>query len=342
MQCRWPLALLGLAVIVALVGLIIWNQSRSEMRDAVGQAAQAVNAVSDSAVIIAEKFRSGAITKTFVASLPKIENSGSGSLELAVLQSTETFRSEDSLRIGWDYVSLGTTVAEISVPVIYRYHLRLEESWRLEVSNQTCLVTAPPIRPTLPPSIDTGQMVKSSRNGWARFNAGEQLKAMEKSLTAKLSQYAGAEDRIALVREPARKTVAAFVRDWLLREDQWAGKSRHAARKFMEAAAGWVADTAEWGDGCRMDGSVRDEWAASKDAMREAADKERAMAEEMERQTAGAARAAAGELARVAADSDRRAAAARGELEEAEPHAREAAAAWREGMEAAERAAGGR
>ena len=221
MQCRWPLALLGLAVIVALVGLIVWNQSRSSMRDAVGQASQAVNAVSDSAVVIAEKFRSGAITKTFVASLPKIENSGSGSLELAVLQSTETFRSEDSLRIGWDYVSLGTTVAEISVPVIYRYHLRLEESWRLEVSNQTCLVTAPPIRPTLPPSIDTGQMVKSSRNGWARFNAGEQLKAMEKSLTAKLSQYAGAEDRIALVREPARKTVAAFVRDWLLREDQW-------------------------------------------------------------------------------------------------------------------------
>lgn len=221
MQCRWPLALLGLAVIVALVGLIVWNQSRSAMRDAFGQAAQAVNVVSDSAVVIAEKFRSGAITKTFVASLPKIENSGSGSLELAVLQSTETFRSEDSLRIGWDYVSLGTTVAEISVPVIYRYHLRLEESWRLEVSNQTCLVTAPPIRPTLPPSIDTGQMVKSSRNGWARFNAGEQLKAMEKSLTAKLSQYAGAEDRIALVREPARKTVAAFVRDWLLREDQW-------------------------------------------------------------------------------------------------------------------------
>lgn len=221
LQCRWPLALLGLAVVVALAGLIAWNQSQSAMRDAVGQAAQAVNAVSDGAVAIAEKFRSGAITKTFVASLPKIENSGSGRLELAVLQSTETFRSEDNLRIGWNYVSLGTTVAEISVPVTYRYHLQLEESWSLEVSNQTCLVTAPPIRPTLPPSIDTGQMVKSSRNGWARFNAGEHLEAMEKTLTAKLSQYAGEKDRIALVREPARKTVAAFVRNWLLREDQW-------------------------------------------------------------------------------------------------------------------------
>lgn len=218
---RWPLALLGLAVIVAIVGLIAWKQSQSAMREAVGQAAQAVSAVSDSAVAIAEKFRSGAITKTFIASLPKIENSGAGRLELAVLQSTETFRSEDNLRIGWNYVSLGTTVAEISVPVTYRYHLRLGEPWKLEVSNQTCLVTAPPIRPTLPPSIDTEQMVKSSRNGWARFNAGEQLEAMEKSLTAQLSKYAGEEDRIALVREPARKTVVAFVRNWLLREDQW-------------------------------------------------------------------------------------------------------------------------
>lgn len=221
LQCRWPLSLFGLAVIVAIVGLIAWNQSQSAMRDAVGQAAQAVNAASDSAIAFAEKFRSGTITKTFLASLPKIENSGSGRLELAVLQSTETFRSEDNLRIGWNYVSLGTTVAEISVPVTYRYHLRLGESWRLEVSNQTCLVTAPPIRPALPPSIDTGQMIKSSRNGWARFNAGEQLEAMEKSLTTKLSQYAGEEERIALVREPARKTVVAFVRNWLLREDQW-------------------------------------------------------------------------------------------------------------------------
>lgn len=238
MQCRWPLALLGLAAIAAIVGLSAWNQSQSAMRDAVGEAARAVNAVSDSAVAIAEKFRSGAITKTFIASIPKIENSGSGRLELAVLKSTETFRSEDNLRIGWDYVSLGTTVAEISVPVTYRYHLRLEESWRLEVSNQTCLVTAPSIRPTLPPSIDTGQMVKSSRNGWARFNAGEQLEAMEKSLTTQLSQYAGKEDRIALVREPARKTVAAFVRNWLLREDQWRQDRFHRVEvRFIDEPA---------------------------------------------------------------------------------------------------------
>ena len=150
------------------------------------------------------------------------------------------------------------------------------------------------------------------------------------------SGLAGAERAARERGEEARKMARTL--------DDWAGNSRHAARKLGAAAAGWVEDTADWEDGCRMDGGGRDEWMASRDAMREAADGERAMAEDMERQTAGAARVAAGELARVAADSDRRAAAARGELEgeEGGPGAREAAAAWKEGMEAAERAARGR
>lgn len=122
--------------------------------------------------------------------------------------------------------------------------------------------------------------------------------------------------------------------------DEWAGGSAETARMFRDAAAGWVANTAEWDDGCRMDGGGRAEWMASRDAMREAADGELARAEEMGRHTARAARIAAGELAHVAADSDRRAAAARGELEG--PDAQEAAAALRDAVAAAERAATGR
>ncbi len=220
-QYRWPLTLLGLAGIAAAAALLAWNRSQDTVRDAIGQTAETANTLSKRVEAIAEKFRSGSITETFIASLPKIESGGSGRLELAALSTTETFRSEDNRRIWWDAVSLGTTVTEISVPVTYRYHLRLEEAWTLEVSNQTCIVIAPPIHPTLPPGIDTGEMVKSSQNGWARFNAGAQLKTLEKSLTAKLTQYAGEAERIALIRESARKTVAAFVRNWLLQEDQW-------------------------------------------------------------------------------------------------------------------------
>ena len=122
--------------------------------------------------------------------------------------------------------------------------------------------------------------------------------------------------------------------------DMWAGNTREDARRFQESASRWAASRAAWEDGCRMDnsGGEMDGWTANANAMRKAADAERARAEDMGRQTAGAARAAAGELARVAADSDRRAAAV-GALDG--PDAQEAAAAWREGMEAAGRAGEG-
>ena len=128
--------------------------------------------------------------------------------------------------------------------------------------------------------------------------------------------------------EEARKMVRTL--------DRWSRASRQEARGFQKSASGWVANTAGWKDGHRMDRIAdRDGWMASRSAMRRAADAERSRAEDMERQTAWGARAAAGELARVAADSDRRAAAL-GVLDG--PDAQEAAAAWTEGMEAAGRA----
>jgi hypothetical protein len=54
-----------------------------------------------------------------------------------------------------------------------------------------------------------------------RFDAREQMTALEKSLTPTLSARAGSPANLALVRDTGRQRVAAFVRDWLLREDQW-------------------------------------------------------------------------------------------------------------------------
>jgi len=64
-------------------------------------------------------------------------------------------------------------------------------------------------------------MEKHSEAGWARFNAREQMEALEKSLTPTLSQYAADPRRVSLAREAARRAVAEFVRDWLLKEDHW-------------------------------------------------------------------------------------------------------------------------
>lgn len=180
------------------------------------------------------QFRQQTITQTFLSALPTLARTPGGTLELATAMSTETLARTDEKTIAWEMINLGKTVSEISVPVTYRYHLNLRDAWRLEVSGNTCLVRAPVIRPSLPPAIHTDKMQKRSDAGWARFDAREQMIELERSLTPRLSAQAGDPRRLALVREECRKTVAEFVRDWLLREDHW-GRDRFRSIKVVFA-----------------------------------------------------------------------------------------------------------
>jgi hypothetical protein len=107
------------------------------------------------------------------------------------------------------------------MPVSFRYHLRLSESWRLAARDQTCLVLAPQIRPSLPPAIHTAEMERRAESGWARFDKNDQLDALERSMTPSLEQRAGDAAHLQLVREASRQSVAGFVKKWLMREGQW-------------------------------------------------------------------------------------------------------------------------
>jgi hypothetical protein len=216
-RLRWPLTL----VVLAILALAAYRWTLREAGDFVGDAGDAVAAVGDQLASIGEKFRTGTITHTFVSSIPEIEGTGLGNLELATVEVNEIISITDEARILWDRVSLGETVSEIRIPVNYRYHLRLADPWRIEVSGQTCLVRAPRVRASQPPAIDTERMTKHSESGWGRFNAAEQLEELERSLTPTVERYAEDPRHIDLVREQARRTVAEFVRIWLLAEDHW-------------------------------------------------------------------------------------------------------------------------
>ncbi len=170
---------------------------------------------------IAAKFRQAHITETFTSALPKLARTPGGNLELATATATETLTRTDERTLAWDMIYLGKTVSEISVPVTYRFHLQLRDPWKLNVTGSTCIVRAPAIRPSLPPAIHTDGMQKRSDAGWARFDAREQMAELERSLTPRLARTAADPRRLALVREECRKTVAEFIRDWLLREDHW-------------------------------------------------------------------------------------------------------------------------
>jgi hypothetical protein len=218
---RWPLVIVTLGFMALFAFLaFLWITKRT-YDETLNRGGKAGEFAVQKAEAIAEKFLHGNITKAFVAAIPEISSTGAGNLELATSDQTETFRAEDEKSIFWDKLYLGKTISEIRVPVTYRYHLRLADPWKLDVSGQTCIVIAPPVRPSLPPAIHTDKMEKKSAAGWGRFNASEQMTGLEKTITPTLSQYASDEKHLVLAREQCRKTVAEFVKTWLLKEDHW-------------------------------------------------------------------------------------------------------------------------
>lgn len=219
---QWPKAVVAAAVVlVAAFALIAYLDTGGAIRDAVSRGFGLGDKILETGPKIAEKFRTGKITLTFRESLPRFRESRGDVLEVAVFESDEIFQLTDERRIAWDLIYLGTTVAEIRVPATFRYHVRLSDDWRLETRGQVCLVSAPPLRPSLPPAIHTDRMEKFAENGWARFDKNEKLDQLERNLTPALAQRAADPDHLRLARERARYGVAEFVKNWLLREDHW-------------------------------------------------------------------------------------------------------------------------
>lgn len=207
---RWPLALIAAVLIASGAGYLVY-------RETLHRAGQLAEKVED----VARRFWSGDVTQRFVSSLPEVTSAEGGRLELATLETTETFSRTDEQWIFWDLIPLGTVVSEIQVPVTYRYHLRLADPWRVEIEGGVCTVYAPRLRPSQPPAIHTDGMVKRTTEGWLRFDGAAQLAELERGLTPQLTLMASDPRRVDQVREASRRAVAEFVRTWLLREQQW-------------------------------------------------------------------------------------------------------------------------
>jgi hypothetical protein len=211
----WATAMIGATVVIlAAFALYAYLQTVRGIKDTVDKVASA-------APEIARNFLTGNITHAFRESIPQITSTQGDILELALYRCDETFKRTDEKWTGWGWVYLGTTVAEIRVPVSFRYHLRLSDPWRLATRDRTCIVLAPRIRPSLPPAIHTSEMERRAESGWARFDKNEQLEELARSMTPSLEQRAGDAAHLQLVREASRQSVAAFVRKWLMRESQW-------------------------------------------------------------------------------------------------------------------------
>ncbi len=169
------------------------------------------------------KLTSQEITHAFRESVTQITSTQGDVLEVATLETDETITKYDMKSMFNDLVYLGTTVSEVRVPVVYRYHIRLSDEWDFQLDGDHCVVRVPSLRPSLPPAVRTEGMQKKSEAGWLRFNAAENLLELEKSLTPTLERRAMTPRHVQLVRESSRQSVADFVKKWLLKEVQAKG-----------------------------------------------------------------------------------------------------------------------
>ncbi len=175
------------------------------------------------------------VSVLFRESITQVTPTQGDVLDVAILETNDTLTRRDS-RTLFDYlIDLGTTVSEIKVKVTYRYHILLSDDWNVSLRENDLVVIPPKIRATLPPAIHTDQMEKRSDAGWLRFNARENLEALERSLTPTLSNLALTPAKMMLVKESARSAIEKFVRSWVLSRKEWeAHRGREVKIYFPE------------------------------------------------------------------------------------------------------------
>lgn len=150
---------------------------------------------------------------------PVVMHTTGGLLEIATVTAYERFIRSDTKDF-WG-IPLGTTISEIRVKVIYRYHIKMAKEWPMPINGKTCVVQADSVKPSLPVAFDTRTIEKHTESGWARFNKNKNLDILELSLTPELETRAQSDQYRQLAIEAGRQVVREFVTIWLLKEQHW-------------------------------------------------------------------------------------------------------------------------
>lgn len=163
---------------------------------------------------------------------PVVMRTPGGLLEVSTITAEERFESTTSNTILG--VPVGQTVAQIRVPVVYRYHIPLAAQWTLRQSGNALLVIAPRVQPTTPVAINTAKLESFTSGLWSPLTGGADVAALQRTITETLNKKAGNSDLIHLQREAARKTVSEFVRKWVVGQDRWRGARQPVILVFFE------------------------------------------------------------------------------------------------------------
>jgi hypothetical protein len=127
----------------------------------------------------------------------------------------------------------GTTTAEVRVSATAHYFVPLlgpADGWKIEVSEKdgvrVCVIHAPRPRALTPVTFDSRTIDLKVETGWLRFNREEMRDAAIAEITPRLD--AQAQALATEVTAEARKTIATFVKTWLLNANEWGSQKINA------------------------------------------------------------------------------------------------------------------
>lgn len=139
-----------------------------------------------------------------------------GFLEVARVKAYERFSKTDDRKRG--FVDLGTTISEVEVAALFRYQIPMDKEWPVTCEKNVCVVRAGAVTPSPPAAIYTEETKTKTQSGWARFNKRDNLALLERELQPRLDARATLPRNVHMATDEARKTVAQFVKTWMVKE----------------------------------------------------------------------------------------------------------------------------
>ena len=221
-----PLAAAAVAAvaIVTAAGLYVFRSVRAVPSEAL----QGTRQVLQDARRIAQAFRTGSVTTTFLGYAAEI--SGESYLQFATLRELEIFEHKDELALFWGRLALPDVIVEARAPVVYTYYLDLRAPWRFALDGRTVRVAAPEIRFN-PPAVDVSQLRYEVRKGSMLRDEASVLERLRQGLSELAEERA--RQHVFLVRETGRRKTEEFVEAWLRSRFEDAG-AVHALVTFPD------------------------------------------------------------------------------------------------------------
>jgi hypothetical protein len=162
---------------------------------------------------IAAAFRTGTVRLEFRDYVTRTR--GTQYLQVAALESVDTFTRTDSTAIFWDRLQLPDVVVQLETPVTYTYYLDLDEPWTFtwEGNRQSIRVDAPALRWNTP-AVNLAELELRIVTGSILRDEAAVMERLKRQMPDLLDRMA--RDKAPLVRELARRSARRFVENWLV------------------------------------------------------------------------------------------------------------------------------